>query len=284
MQNVWHIILCASHQIYLVQVGKTQRTRFVGGGPDIPHALILRAKETFKGSCRTAKERYILTDPMAKIIIACGSQIRGKIIEAYRSLFTSHYGFERSMTKKVIDANRLKAENLIKNAAFHYKNTEERSGYAENKIIASLEFCVNEWSTGSFIQATFFEKDVLERYLVHVADAERWSNMNKVVVENIRRRWYRRASQTLTSAVSSTIAANIGDSQEDALRNELEGRMGDTDRGLVCQPTLSTGATECYLVKGFCLMEKQRVRVRSRAVKREDLERSHQLLLECLCG
>ncbi|KAJ6573732.1 hypothetical protein B0H10DRAFT_2347119 [Mycena sp. CBHHK59/15] len=79
------------------------------------------AKETFKGTCHGAKERYILTDRMAKIIMARGSQARGKMLDAYRSLFASHYGFERSSATKNIKANKLKVEKHLEKAAFHYK-------------------------------------------------------------------------------------------------------------------------------------------------------------------
>ncbi|KAJ6527884.1 hypothetical protein DFH09DRAFT_1327987 [Mycena vulgaris] len=254
----------------------------------VPHALLIRAcadysarivavyafpavtvqiqwaTETFKGACRAAGEFCALSDRMAKIIMARGSQIRGKIIDAYRSLFASHYGFDRSTAKKTIEANKVKAAYLVKHAAFHYKDPVDSEGYGENKIIAAvrklttfsnttsvgvlfsayfdpislfslaldmtaLEFCANEWSTGSFIKAKFYEKEVSSMYRVHLADAERWSDLKPGVVENIRRKWYRRASQTLTSVVPLTTATNINEAQIYLLRNELAGRTGDTD-------------------------------------------------------
>ncbi|KAJ7854825.1 hypothetical protein B0H14DRAFT_3449381 [Mycena olivaceomarginata] len=65
--------------------------------------------------------------------------------------------------------------------------------------ISALEFCVDEWATGSFIQAWFFEKHVFKRYAVHLVDTEKWSNANEDIVQNIRLKWYHKASQTLTS-------------------------------------------------------------------------------------
>ncbi|KAJ7487081.1 hypothetical protein FB451DRAFT_1391935 [Mycena latifolia] len=254
----------------------------------IPHSLLLRAcadysarivglyafpgvtqqmqwaKQSFRSAGRAAGERYAITDRMAKIIMARGSQIRGKMVDTYRSLFASHYGFEHSTAKKAIDANKLKASKLAVKASYHYKNPEEREGYGENKIIASvrklttfnntdsvgilfpayfnpislftlaldmtiLGFCTEEWSTGTFKKATFSEKAVSENYCTHLADAERWSCLNEAVVGNIRRKWYSRASQTLISAKPLTTTTNIDDTQEDLLRNELAGRTGDTD-------------------------------------------------------
>ncbi|KAF7349826.1 hypothetical protein MVEN_01283100 [Mycena venus] len=230
----------------------------------IPHALILRAcadyaarivaiyafpevkiqlqwaKESFRLSGRVSGERYIYTDRIGKIIRARGSQIRGKIIEAYRALFATQYGFERSTSKKIISANEAKATRLLKKAGFHYRDPAARKDYGEHKIIAAalfphvaldisaLEFCVNEWATGSFIQSKFLEKDVGKRYCVHLVDTEKWSNTNEEVVKNIRHKWYRKASQTLTTA-PVLLTTNMDEADEEALRDELAGRTGNTD-------------------------------------------------------
>ncbi|KAJ7762800.1 hypothetical protein DFH07DRAFT_956706 [Mycena maculata] len=222
------------------------------------------AAEAFFGSCRVSKEHFALTARITTIITARGSQIRGKLVDATRSLFASHYGLQRSAVKKVIAANKVKVDRLLFKGSFHYKDPEKRQGYAENKIlpairqltifhkkdslgaifpsyfdplplalialeITTLKFCAQEWSTGSFIQASFREKDVGARYLVHLADAERWSDLNPAVVETLRRKWYRQVSQTLTTSTLSSMSTNIDQEQEDALRDELAGRTGDTD-------------------------------------------------------
>ncbi|KAJ7796066.1 hypothetical protein B0H14DRAFT_3495245 [Mycena olivaceomarginata] len=204
--------------------------------------------------------------------MARGSQIRGKTIEAFRSLFASHYGFERS-------------------ASVHYKDTTKCSGYAENKIISSvrqltifrqrdsvgavlpsyfnpiplaliaLEITALEFSdesldhvpaqsihrnsdlvitTPSNAPSFQFKPLITPLSAVHpsssrtqpttrVADAERWNDYNTTVVENLRRTWYRRASQTLTSPIRLTASTNIDQEQEDALRDELAGRTVETD-------------------------------------------------------
>ncbi|KAJ7934112.1 hypothetical protein B0H13DRAFT_2497674 [Mycena leptocephala] len=187
--------------------------------------------------------------------MARGSQIRGKTIEAFRSLFASHYGFERSVFAKTIAAN---------------KDTTKCSGYAENKIISSvrqltifrqrdsvgavlpsyfnpiplalialeitaLEFCTAECRPEPFQ----FKPLITPLSAVHpsssrtqpttrVADVERWNDYNTTVVENLRRTWYRRASQTLTSPIRLTASTNIDQEQEDALRDELAGRTIET--------------------------------------------------------
>ncbi|KAJ7204114.1 hypothetical protein GGX14DRAFT_460880 [Mycena pura] len=222
------------------------------------------AKQSFSGACRSAGERFVLSPRISKIIIARGSQARGKIIEAFRALFASYYGFVRSTNAKTIAANKDKAANLLHKSAFHYKNTATRTGYAEQKIvadvreakvfkdkgavgiifssyfnpiplelialeIAALEFCTKEWATGSFISAKFFEKDVAEAYAGHLADTEKWHKVNELVVDNLRHKWYRRASRTLTNTLDTDKSGNMDEDQENTLRDELAGRTGETD-------------------------------------------------------
>jgi hypothetical protein len=52
-----------------------------------------------------------------------------------------------------------------------------------------------EWSTGTFIQAGFTEKEMGESYRTHLSDInEKWIKCNPAVTENLRRKWYKRAS------------------------------------------------------------------------------------------
>ncbi|KAJ7271418.1 hypothetical protein B0H12DRAFT_1320089 [Mycena haematopus] len=259
-----------------------------GDYTDVPHALILRAcadysariiareaypdvplqaswgDETFKAAGRVAKERYLITARISKIIRARGSQKRGKMVEAYRALCASHFGFQRSTATKHIEANRQKAAALLEGAAFHYKDPKTRTGYGGNKIITAarqattfkardssgvlfpsyfdpypvpaiafdlttLEFVIREWSSGSFIQGKFTEKEVGKRYRVHLADTETWSKLDEAVVKKIRHNWYRRASETFLTEPASQVSTNIDDAAIAALRAELAGRTGDTD-------------------------------------------------------
>ncbi|KAF7376993.1 hypothetical protein MSAN_00117200 [Mycena sanguinolenta] len=230
-----------------------------GDYADIPHALILRA-------CAEYSARILAHNPYPDIR-ARGSQKRGKMVEIFRALCPSHFGFVRSTARKQIDANRLKAKALLEQASFHYKFEDpiSRTGFGENKIIAAarqamtfkdkdssgvlfpsyfnpypvsalafklatLEFVIREWSTGSFIQAKFTEKDVAKVYKVHLADTQTWNACNEAVTENIRRKWYRRASETfITDTPEAALSSNIDSAQADALRAELSGRTGDTE-------------------------------------------------------
>jgi hypothetical protein len=52
---------------------------------------------------------------------------------------------------------------------------------------------LNEWSTGTFIQATFFEKDVLDSHKAYRLELEAWSTLNPSVIKNIRKKLFNRA-------------------------------------------------------------------------------------------
>ncbi|KAJ7847692.1 hypothetical protein B0H13DRAFT_1907174 [Mycena leptocephala] len=222
------------------------------------------AEECFNNACRSANERYKSTDRVIKLITKRGSQIRGKVVDSFRPLFPTHYGFQRGSSKAIIAANRDRAAALLKKAAFHYKDTETRSGYAENAIIPAartqiifkdkkslaaifpsyfnpipaaylaLEFSVlqsltQEWSTGTFIQAGFTEKEMGESYRTHLSDInDKWIKCNPTVTEKLRRKWYKRASQHFCPAEPEQ-STHIDEEDQDALRLELEGRTGETD-------------------------------------------------------
>ncbi|KAJ6540665.1 hypothetical protein B0H19DRAFT_1078065 [Mycena capillaripes] len=222
------------------------------------------AEQCFNNSCRSAKERYKSTDRVIKLITKRGSQIRGKVVDSFRPLFPTHFGFQRGSSNAIIAANKDRAAALLKKAAFHYKDTETRSGYAENAIIAAartqiifkdkkslaaifpsyfnpipaaylaLEFSVlqsltQEWSTGTFIQAEFTEKEMGVSYRTHLSDInEKWIKCNPAVTEKLRRKWYKRASQHFSPAEQEQ-STHIDEEDQDALRLELEGRTGETD-------------------------------------------------------
>ncbi|KAJ7290125.1 hypothetical protein C8J57DRAFT_336809 [Mycena rebaudengoi] len=230
------------------------------------------AADCWTVSCRAAKERYILTDCMAKLITKRGSQIRGKILERYRILFAAHYGFVRSSTPAAIQANIALAANLLTKAAFHFKDVGARSGYGGSAIIAAvrqltvfkdkqslgavfrsrfkpitlnnlaldftvLEFLTREWKTGTYVAAQFFEKDVAKSYEIHVQDVQNWSKLNPSFSENVRLKWTKRACETLGLAdATATTFTNLDKEQADMMRDEMEGRTGETDSEAEVEP------------------------------------------------
>ncbi|KAJ7640561.1 hypothetical protein B0H17DRAFT_1339288 [Mycena rosella] len=202
------------------------------------------AYECFHHACISAKDHYLLTDRMAKLITKRGSHIRGKIKDGLRALFESHYGFQRGVSKAVIRINKQKSEAL---------DTEAQTGYGSHPILAAtryhtvfkdknslgaiwqtyfnplpasyialdfsvLEFLAKEWSTGTHVPSAFTEKEMGTSYRTHLTDVNNWCSYKPTVTENIRRKWFKRASST-----------HIDSAQQDALRLELDGRTGETD-------------------------------------------------------
>ncbi|KAF8207985.1 hypothetical protein K438DRAFT_1961486 [Mycena galopus ATCC 62051] len=231
--------------------------------PDVALQLFW-AKACFENACRAANLDFGITDRMIKLITKRGSWIRGQLVTSARILFAPHYKFNRtSASTAVINANRDLSEKLAEGAMYHYKDPNAGTGYAENSILADLrkesifkkktslgvifashfnpypvpalaieftvlQHCNSEWSTGKFVSAEFTEKDSRKNYVTHVEDIERWVELNKNVVENLRRKWYNRASHGFASAASGT-SSHINKDREDALRAELAGRTGETD-------------------------------------------------------
>ncbi|KAJ7790485.1 hypothetical protein B0H14DRAFT_210673 [Mycena olivaceomarginata] len=231
--------------------------------PDVALQLVW-ARECFRNACRVASEHFTITDRMIKLITKRGSWIRSQIITACRTLFAPHYQFNRtSASSAVIEANRELSDKLSKGAVYHYKDVDASTGYAENSILghirkeslfkkktslgiifashfdpypaptlaiefSALQHCNSEWSTGKFVMAEFTEKEVSKNYATHLKDIQRWADINKGVVDNIRRKWYKRASQGLVADASEG-ATHISQTWEEALRAELAGRTGETD-------------------------------------------------------
>ncbi|GBE88898.1 hypothetical protein SCP_1403060 [Sparassis crispa] len=106
---------------------------------------------------------------------------------------------------------------------FHYKDVENIIGFAQNKIITDviqaewfrsktdvgvifedrfcpipfellallmtlIEFCLDEYSNGTWTPAVFEEKHWKDKYEKHLVDVQEWSNLNPGVVAKIRKK------------------------------------------------------------------------------------------------
>ncbi|KAJ6564346.1 hypothetical protein B0H19DRAFT_1140846 [Mycena capillaripes] len=223
------------------------------------------AKTCFRNACSAANQRYSTNERMLKLITKRGSWIRGQVISACRLLFAPHYHFNRgSASTAAIKGNEALSKKLAKDALYHYKDMANGTGYGENGILlnirkavvfkdkhsigvifaskfelypfpllalefAALQLCNREWSTGKFVASAFAEKEVGESYKTHLQDIQRWAEYDTVVIDKLRRKWYKRASQSLGPVTAADAATHISVAREDALRAELAGRTGDTD-------------------------------------------------------
>ncbi|GBE86981.1 hypothetical protein SCP_1002270 [Sparassis crispa] len=119
---------------------------------------------------------------------------------------------------------------------FYYKDIENITGFAQHQIIMSviqeewfrgktdlgifyeshfrlfllellalvitlLEFCISEWSDGSFTKGVFDEKNWKPKYDEHLVKVQEWNNLSPEVVKKIRTKMYNHAQcQTGASA------------------------------------------------------------------------------------
>ncbi|KAJ6616698.1 hypothetical protein B0H10DRAFT_1725999, partial [Mycena sp. CBHHK59/15] len=215
---------------------------------DIPQAILLRAMseysarivavhafplpgtqmqwvwECWKAACRIAGHCYVLTDRMAKLVIFL---IRNSTYTYDLQDFDARTGYAgNSIIADVRQAMLFKDKSSL--GAIYRSHFEPITLPNLALDFSVLEFCSQEWSTGTFVQAQFFEKNVYESYHIHLADIQKWSALNVTVVENIRRKWYTRAPNIRITATAEA-STNIDLAQEDVLRNELAGRTGATD-------------------------------------------------------
>jgi len=54
----------------------------------------------------------------------------------------------------------------------------------------TVDFCLDEWSSGIRIKSQLWEKDVIERYKIFVKDLGKWDALNMTVVKGIRKKLY----------------------------------------------------------------------------------------------
>ncbi|KAF8814315.1 hypothetical protein BYT27DRAFT_7219884 [Phlegmacium glaucopus] len=191
-----------------------------------------------------------LSDRMMILIKKQGSRIHGHVLSCVRSQIIATYGFIRKTTAPAVAQNQSLYDKLILKGAFHHKDPNTRSGFAENKIISEIlylawfedkasqgpvpthyfnpiscyiplyiNFCLHEWSTGAFLQASFYEKNVIHTHKIYHVKVATWSNINLIVTTNIGKKLFSRAMH------------NAG-VVNDRVQTELDGRTGETDSEL----------------------------------------------------
>ncbi|KAF7344217.1 hypothetical protein MVEN_01712400 [Mycena venus] len=228
--------------------------------PDIALQMVW-AKQCFSNACHAANERFKINTRIIKLITKRGSHIRSQIVAAVRALFANHYKFKStSTTPAAIKYNRDLSDKLIEGAAFHYKDVNASTGYAQNIILSYVRKAVvfkTKTSLGAIFASHFTpyplptlaldsttatvngppadswprefkEKHLAGKYTTHLTDIRNWADMNKTVVDNLRLKWYTRAFRTLAGP-SLDVSTNISDTRAEALRDELAGRTGLTD-------------------------------------------------------
>ncbi|KAK0481059.1 hypothetical protein EDD18DRAFT_1363295 [Armillaria luteobubalina] len=150
------------------------------------------------------------------------------------------------------------------NAAFHYKDLPTLSHAYEHKIIFSsicvawfknikdfgvkysdrfdpipnvslalvltaIKFCLEEWSTGSYIQGTLNESEDKGHYINFLKDVEEWTGANAKVTKNICKKWHNRARKNTGTANRVVVAGHMNEDAIMHAKKDMENQTGETD-------------------------------------------------------
>ncbi|KAG2090763.1 uncharacterized protein F5147DRAFT_25840 [Suillus discolor] len=80
------------------------------------------AKEAWRDACEIKGANVKLTPPVVKILLRRTSHVRGELKMKMRSLMSSFFGFQPSLSRDVIGQNRDLAESLKNGSAFAFKD------------------------------------------------------------------------------------------------------------------------------------------------------------------
>ncbi|KIK05918.1 hypothetical protein K443DRAFT_3478 [Laccaria amethystina LaAM-08-1] len=250
-------------------IGKCPKAGLVSTHDAFPDITLRRqwTLRCWKQALKDADEWIEISDRMTSLVKNCGSRICGHIISCVWPQIIAMYGFVRKTTSQVVAQNCTLHNKLILKGAFHYKDPDTLSSFAQNKIISEIlhlawfedkhlqgpllsehfnpisletlvifmmiDFCLHEWSTGAFLQATFYEKDVIHTHKIYRAEVEAWSDMNLTVTSNIRKKLFTCAlhNSGVVSKQAAIVSGLVGEAK-DQVQTELDGRTGDTDNEL----------------------------------------------------
>ncbi|KAF8814137.1 hypothetical protein BYT27DRAFT_7266802 [Phlegmacium glaucopus] len=214
-------------------------------------------RSCWKNTANATNEHFEISDRMGRLIKKRGSRTRGDTLMHVRSLIVTTYKFNRKSTPRGVAKNVLRSAELLMDGAYHYKDTVLHTGYAQHHIISEIihlaffshstsvgvvyprlfdpislstlaliftliEHCLKEWSTGRHVWANITEKDLKAAYCVHKVDLLAWQNVNVPKL-------YTRACRNAGVPEDLEPVTRIVGDVEEQLRDELEGRTGETD-------------------------------------------------------
>ncbi|KAF8873160.1 hypothetical protein BD779DRAFT_1452129, partial [Infundibulicybe gibba] len=229
------------------------------------HDLTLQwAEEVWNHVGQEAGKEYELTRRMSSLITSRGTHARGFVKDKIRPLIQFAYNFEKTNNPSIITQNREKYDTLMNDSAFHYSDPSARTGFALHPIIkqaiketwfqkkgspgvlftehfnpitiptlaivfTTIEFCIQEWSSGMYVQGTLNEDRDKSRFHVFTGRLKDWDSLKPSVTLKIRKRLHDRSRRLTGVAMDSTTQASLNPATKSAALAELEERTGDTD-------------------------------------------------------
>ncbi|KAH9481129.1 hypothetical protein JR316_0005649 [Psilocybe cubensis] len=223
------------------------------------------AERCWRNACLASQENYAITEGISSIasLRRRPSRIRGHALTIIRSLVVNLFGFKKGTKSSTIAHNRDLYTLLKTDAAFHYKNPHNKTGHTRGKIITEtieaiwfdgltgpgviyaahfnpipletlalvltvIDFCLDEWSSGTFTKAHMWAKLIFERHNAFREVLKTWEAINKDVVLAIRKKMYKHACQHAGLAPPSSMPTlTVEDIAR--VRQELDGHSGETD-------------------------------------------------------
>ncbi|KAG6894037.1 hypothetical protein C0992_007729 [Termitomyces sp. T32_za158] len=149
--------------------------------------------------------------------------------------------FKFQIASKYIKKNIKISAVLSKNRSFHYKfkNASDIGAlfpqyfnpislHSLALVLTAIDFCITEWSSGTFKKGAFTEKLYSETYKVFFEDLKKWHNLNPNVTTKQREKLFKRALKASGAVTTGPQPMLVGD-MEERVHQELEGHTGDTD-------------------------------------------------------
>ncbi|KAL1945881.1 hypothetical protein VTO73DRAFT_1883 [Trametes versicolor] len=230
-----------------------------------PGVSVQWATRVWTDVCHAVQMNYVLSDSIEKVITARASHARGVLRDKIRPLIAQTYGFisdgtERAKVKNIALYTSLldRDAQLEAEPRFHYKDVETKQGFAQNKIITTvnkaqwfadtgaagvkyssqfsplrevtiafifttIEFCLDQWASGHYDKhLTYSDKVYRPKYAVHLQHVKDWCDINCDATRAIRQRMYDRARRSSGAPPEMTALSGLSDASRDRLRLEIE--------------------------------------------------------------
>ncbi|KAM6488881.1 hypothetical protein JOM56_015658 [Amanita muscaria] len=223
------------------------------------------ARAVWKNACDKVDSHYELSHRMIRLITERDSWARGLLKDAAREHFKDYYKFKKGSAHETRQYNLNLRVVLLTDDAFHHKDPEAGTGFAESPVIADIletalfedssdygvrfakyfnpipanllalvftiiEFLIDEYTTGEKVKTSFREKNNIERFEKHSKRLEEWMKLNKQVTTNIRTKLYKKLMKRAGAShrqpeAISGMTANMREKAQQA----LDGHTGETD-------------------------------------------------------
>ncbi|KAL1948873.1 hypothetical protein VTO73DRAFT_10679 [Trametes versicolor] len=215
-------------------------------------------------ACQDVRIPYKLTDRVQKLITERTSHARGSLKDRIRPHIALTYGLSLETGEDARSCNKARIALLTDSDAlepepvFHYKDVDNVSEFAHNKIVhiviqdewfrdadsvglrfpelfspirevtlaivfTAIHFCLDQWAKGTYQSGgKFSEKAYKEKYESHLRKIRDWSGIDTTLTCKLRQRLHDRAREASGATPVRASAAGLSTVTRDRLQAELE--------------------------------------------------------------